>query len=67
MKLPGRACLEFEVGGDATASTIRQTASYDPVRLFGLAYRYALYPPHELVFAGMLRGIAETARQQLNV
>ena len=31
MKLPGRAWLEFEVTGDDYASTIRQTAIFDPV------------------------------------
>jgi hypothetical protein len=67
MKLPGRAWLEFEVesageaGTAAARSTIRQTAIYDPVGLLGLGYWYALYPLHELVFAGMLRGIARAA------
>ena len=57
MKLPGRAWLEFEVLGDDISSTIRQTAIFDPVGLLGLIYWYALYPLHQLVFAGMLRGI----------
>lgn len=57
MKLPGRAWLEFEVEGNGTASTIRQTAIFDPSGLLGLAYWYLLYPIHQLVFAGMLRGI----------
>ena len=59
MKLPGRAWLEFEVSGDDFSSTIRQTAIFDPVGLLGLIYWYALYPLHQLVFAGMLRGIAD--------
>jgi uncharacterized protein YbjT (DUF2867 family) len=65
MKLPGRAWLEFEVREaqtiDGTRSTIRQTALFDPLGLGGLAYWYALYPFHEIVFAGMLRGIARAA------
>ena len=61
MKLPGRAWLEFEVTGDDFSSTIRQTAIFDPVGLLGLIYWYALYPLHQLVFAGMLRGIADKA------
>ncbi len=61
MKLPGRAWLEFEVEGDDSSSTIRQTASFDPVGLFGRLYWYAMYPLHELVFAGMLRGIVAAA------
>ena len=59
MKLPGRAWLEFEVQGDSESSTIRQTAIFDPVGLLGLAYWYAVWPLHRLVFSGMLKGIAD--------
>ena len=65
MKLPGRAWLQFEVqpveGGGAT---IRQTALYDPVGLLGLAYWYAIYPLHSLVFARMLANIARAANAE---
>jgi hypothetical protein len=61
MKLPGRAWLEFEVTAVQDHSTIRQTAIFDPVGLFGLLYWYALYPLHQLVFAGMLKNIARRA------
>jgi len=61
MKLPGRAWLEFEVQGDASSSTIRQTAIFDPLGLAGLAYWYALYPMHAVIFGGMLRRIARAA------
>ena len=63
MKLPGRAWLEFEVTPKGNGSLIRQTAIFDPVGLGGLAYWYALYPVHRLVFAGMLRGIAHAAER----
>jgi uncharacterized protein YbjT (DUF2867 family) len=65
MKVPGRAWLEFEVtpGPGETESTIRQTAIFDPVGLFGLAYWYGVFPVHRLVFIGMLRGIAEAAQR----
>lgn len=66
MKLPGRAWLEFEVQGDMAGSTIRQTAIFDPVGLGGLAYWYLIYPLHQLVFAGMLRGIAAQSRKPLS-
>ena len=59
MKLPGRAWLQFEVEPDGDGSLLRQTAIFDPRGLLGLAYWYALYPVHQLVFAGMLRGIVE--------
>ena len=58
MKVPGRAWLQFEVTGDDTHSTIRQTAMFEPRGVAGLLYWYALYPVHRLIFTGMLRGIA---------
>lgn len=65
MKLPGRAWLQFEVeprrdGG----SRIRQTALFDPAGLAGLVYWYALWPLHEVIFAGMIRRIAAEAQQR---
>lgn len=65
MRLPGRAWLEFEVSESEGKSQIRQTAVFDPVGLPGLAYWYALYPVHQLVFARMLRGIARTAGKRV--
>jgi uncharacterized protein YbjT (DUF2867 family) len=62
MKVPGRAWLEFEVEPRVGGATIRQTALFDPVGLFGLAYWYALFPLHQLVFSGMLANIAREAR-----
>jgi uncharacterized protein YbjT (DUF2867 family) len=64
MKLPGRAWLEFEVTGDDSSCTIRQTAVFDPVGLFGQVYWYALYPLHQLVFGGMLREIVVAALRE---
>lgn len=58
MKLPGRANLEFEVVADSTGSVIRQTATFDPLGLFGRAYWYSVLPFHHFIFAGMLKGIA---------
>jgi uncharacterized protein YbjT (DUF2867 family) len=61
MKLPGRAWLEFEVTDIPTGTIIRQTAVFDPLGVAGLLYWYALYPIHQLVFAGMLREICRRA------
>jgi len=61
MRLPGRAWLEFEVTGEGSGTTIRQTAIFDPVGWLGRAYWYSLFPMHQLVFGGMLRGIARAA------
>jgi hypothetical protein len=68
MRLPGRGWLEFEVvrrdpgpdGGNAV--TIHQTAVFDPRGLGGLAYWYAIWPLHEMVFGGMLAGIVAWAQ-----
>jgi uncharacterized protein YbjT (DUF2867 family) len=62
MKVPGRAWLEFEVTPDGDGAIIRQTASFDPVGLSGLAYWWGIYPLHQLVFRGMLAAIARAAR-----
>jgi uncharacterized protein YbjT (DUF2867 family) len=62
MKIPGRAWLQFEVTGDSTGTVIRQTATFDPVGVLGRAYWYAVFPLHQLVFGGMLNGIAGAVR-----
>jgi uncharacterized protein YbjT (DUF2867 family)/uncharacterized protein YndB with AHSA1/START domain len=63
MKVPGRAWLQYEVtpldGG--ARSRLVQTAFFEPKGLPGLAYWYALYPVHGLIFRGMVRDLAEQA------
>ena len=61
MKLPGRAWLEFDVEPASAGVVLRQTATFDPVGLWGLAYWYALFPMHELVFRGMIRNLGRLA------
>jgi len=61
MKLPGRAWLEFEVIEKENTSTIKQTAIFEPIGIFGKMYWYSLYPLHQLIFAGMLQAIADKA------
>tara|TARA_R110002073_G_scaffold220878_3_gene381027 strand:+ start:4302 stop:5666 length:1365 start_codon:yes stop_codon:yes gene_type:complete len=62
MKLPGRGWLDYEVSArPGGGSTIRQTAEFDPAGLFGLFYWYSVWPLHQFVFAGMLRGVAKRA------
>ena len=63
MKLPGRAWLEFEVQPEGNGTRLRQTATFDPLGLWGLAYWYGVWPLHQLVFAGMLRGLARTTEE----
>ena len=57
MRLPGRAWLQFEVKPDGSGSVVHQTAIFDPAGVLGQLYWYLLYPVHQFVFAGMLRGI----------
>ena len=64
MRLPGRAWLQFEVTPQGTGSLIRQTALFDPVGLAGLVYWYGLWGIHQLVFGGMLRGLAQAAENE---
>lgn len=61
MKLPGRAWLEFDVEPDGNGTRLRQTATFDPLGLWGLAYWYGVWPLHQLVFAGMLWSVAKAA------
>jgi hypothetical protein len=65
MHLYGRAWLEFEVTEAGASTTIRQTAIFDPVGLLGRLYWYTLYVPHQFVFSGMLRGIAQAALREM--
>jgi uncharacterized protein YbjT (DUF2867 family) len=63
MKLPGRGWLEYEVNARPEGgSTIRQTAEFDPLGLFGILYWYSIWPLHQFVFSGMLRGIARQVK-----
>jgi uncharacterized protein YbjT (DUF2867 family) len=61
MKTPGRAWLRFDIQKSEGQTRLQQTALFDPVGLFGLAYWYALWFVHKLVFAGMIRGVARAS------
>ena len=65
MRLPGRAWLQFEVKPDGAGSAVRQTAIFDPAGVLGQLYWYLLYPIHQFVFAGMLRGIVDAMGESL--
>ena len=62
MKVPGRAWLQFHVHPQTTGkSLLSQTAYFAPKGVWGLIYWYGLYPIHKVIFAGMIRKIAEHA------
>ncbi len=64
MKLPGRAWLEFEVQPEENGARLRQTATFDPLGLWGLACWYGVWPLHQIVFTGMLRVIVRAAEKK---
>ena len=66
MKLPGRAWLDYELIPTGKGCRIMQTATFDPVGLSGLAYWYLIWPVHQWMFRGMLRGIASRCVQETN-
>jgi len=61
MRVPGRAWLEFRAEPEGQSTRLRQTAYFEPDGPGGLLYWYLLWPIHEIMFRGMLRGIAATA------
>jgi hypothetical protein len=64
MKVPGRAWLQFEASNRPGGGALFvQTAFFEPRGFLGLLYWYALYPIHELFFAGMSRAIGRRAER----
>jgi len=62
MKVSGEAVLELLLTECVDGTTeVRQSARFKPRGLLGLLYWYSVLPFHNLVFAGMLRGIARAA------
>lgn len=65
MKVPGKAILEFSIEPISINQVrIRQTAKFVPAGLSGLLYWWMVTPLHNLIFGGMLRGIAKAAQSQ---
>ena len=62
MKLPGRAWLDFEVVPVQGDSLLRQTVIFEPLGIKGLMYWYGVWPLHQFVFAGMVRGIVHATK-----
>jgi uncharacterized protein YbjT (DUF2867 family) len=66
MKVPGEAVLELLLTeGSDGATEVRQRALFRPRGLLGLLYWYSVLPLHNIVFGGMLRGIARAAGGQI--
>jgi hypothetical protein len=63
MKVPGKAWLQFEIKAQEhdARPLLTQTALFAPKGLLGIAYWYALYPVHRIIFAGMIQRLAQRA------
>jgi uncharacterized protein YbjT (DUF2867 family) len=60
MRFPGEASLEFTLYALEDGRTeLQQFSRYVPKGLSGLLYWYILYPFHQWVFRGMIKGIAK--------
>jgi len=66
MKLPGEAVLELSLISCTDGTTeVRQCARFKPQGLLGLLYWYSVLPLHNLVFVGMLKGIAKASGAEI--
>ena len=66
MKLPGQATLEFRIGQiDSDKSELEQIARFRPVGLSGMAYWKVVTPFHDIVFDGMIKGIARASNKAI--
>lgn len=67
MRLPGEATLEFVVEpreGDPSSCRLTQVARFKPKGLLGIAYWWAVWPLHGIVFRGMIEGIRRAAEER---
>lgn len=63
MKAPGKAWLEFQSIPQPEGKTLlAQTAYFAPHGILGFLYWYLLYPIHGFIFSGLIRKVAERAR-----
>lgn len=57
MKLPGEAWLEFRIKESNGKSTLHQTATFQPLGLWGRVYWYLMLPFHGILFPRLAKGI----------
>lgn len=64
MKLPGLALLHFCIKQKENGKTeLKQTARFIPRGLAGIFYWYLMFPFHQLIFNGMIRGIGNHVKK----
>lgn len=61
MRLPGEAWLSWQMEPVHEGTLLVQTARFRPRGLLGRAYWYAVAPFHQLIFPGLVNGIAHDA------
>lgn len=64
MKLPGEAWLEFRIKESNGKKFLMQTATFQPLGLWGRVYWYLVLPFHGLIFPKMAKGIV-TAKSSI--
>jgi uncharacterized protein YbjT (DUF2867 family) len=66
MKIPGEAVLEVVLTEGVEGTTeVLQCARFKPRGLSGLLYWYAVLPLHNMVFIGMMKGIAKKSGAEI--
>ena len=61
MKVPGAATLDLRLSAQDGGTELLLLTSFQPHGLWGLAYWWAMWPAHGLLFPAMLRNIARAA------
>ncbi|MXX81402.1 MAG: SDR family oxidoreductase [Chloroflexi bacterium] len=64
MKLPGSAVLELSVRPDGDGSIAQLQAHFHPAGVWGLAYWYALWPIHMLMFRRLAEALANGVKHR---
>jgi len=64
MKLPGSAVLELSVRPDGAGSIALVQAHFHPAGVWGLAYWYALWPLHMLIFRRLAEALATGVKRR---
>ena len=65
MKLPGAATLELRLAPQDNGTQLLLLTTFQPRGLWGLAYWWAMYPAHGLLFPAMLKNIARAAKARV--
>jgi len=66
MKVPGEALLEFKIESIGDQHTnLEMLSRFLPHGLWGRLYWYMLYPFHERIFFGMLKGVAKAIEKPI--